>query len=349
MKILFIVLFILFSILPQFVFPNGTIQPKANMVEKEYVELVQVGELDAELQDEDFIFLPFSMTGDSEKNIFIFDRAQSTLFKLDSQLKIRKKYRRIGQGPGDFSYNRAVVFINIGLDGYLYANERSARKMMRFSKNLEFRREYKYKTLYDQQPTVDANGNIYFTTIQDNNIVITNQAQKKLYSIELEPKDLEILFYEKPKQAEPGDDRSWVFTPDSSLLVFLGSSSTLFTVGKNKKPGKINIWPRDALIDYKSKLEDTVNQGNRGSVQRYIPMFGWFMIDNDKPNIFYLQYGRNKTKGINALYQFTTKGELKKVLFLKMKKSFVKFFFKLGNKFYARSGEKLIVLEEDNK
>jgi hypothetical protein len=316
--------------------------PKHNMEEKKYIPLVKTGELKADLEDDEFIFLPLSITGDGKTGIFVFDKLQSKIFKLDNRLNIQSSYGRVGQGPGDMAGSRMAVMLGMGMDGKLYANDLVLRKVMKFTKNLKYLQEYKYKKPIGRKPVVDSEGNIFFPNIEKNQFTCRNQEGAVLLNFRISDEDLCTLFYKKERIEDPGRERECAVTAHSLLLLYLSDSSTIFILRNGKIIKKVHLWPRDALADYKSKLKRVLDI-NRGA---FVPMFFSLFTDSNDKNIFYLQYGKNKTKGINALYRFTTEGELKDVLFIKKQEMFVTFLLKQGNKFYARSGEKILIYEE---
>jgi hypothetical protein len=83
----------------------------------------------------------------------------------------------------------------------------------------------------------------------------------------------------------------------------------------------------------------------------YLPMFSNLLVDEDNDDVFFLQFGRNKTKGIHTLYQFNVNGELMKVLYVKHEKNspFIRFKLKKNNRFYAIERDKLIMYKEEKK
>ena len=322
--------------------------PKPNIVEKEYKELVKIQELTAELQDDDFIFKPFSITGDGNGHIYIYDDVQAKVFKLDHQLKILGSFGQTGSGPGDFFGNRMGVYLSFGLDGYLYARDMMAWKVMKFSRDFKFIRQYRYHRYGNFMQggfSVDLDGNIYLYKIKDNMLTFRNQDEKMLMQIPVCEEDVGSLFWMKPKEFSEVGCIRLVFAHNPILLVLFQDTSTLLVIKENKVVKRMNLWPRDALADYKSKLKRVVDRPMKG----FTSLFYNFFIDGDDKNVFYLQYGKNETKGINALYKFTLNGELLKVLFIRSEKAHVRFLLNQGNKFFAISGEKLLVYMEEKK
>ena len=48
----------------------------------------------------------------------------------------------------------------------------------------------------------------------------------------------------------------------------------------------------------------------------YKSLFFELFVDEDDDNMFYLQFGENKERGINALYKLSLNGELIKILYV---------------------------------
>jgi hypothetical protein len=232
----------------------------------------------------------------------------------------------------------------MGLDGNIYANEIFPRKVMSFTTDLEFINEYRYKWnwLVEGPLAVDAHWNAYFLEVKGNTVECWNQDKKNLFNFTISDEDLSTLFYKKSERASPGEDREIAVTLRSFLLIYFGNSSTLFLVKNNKVVKKMRLWPRDALLGYKPKLKKTFERNKHA----FVSLFGWLLIDNDDPDKFYISYGRNKTKGIQALYRFTINGELEKVLFVKDQKPIVWFVFKEDGKYYGIADEKILVYIE---
>lgn len=68
-------------------------------------------------------------------------------WKVKKLLILLESFGRKGHGPGEFSGTERTypVFINIGRDGKLYANDIRVRKVIVFNQIGEYVKEYKYK------------------------------------------------------------------------------------------------------------------------------------------------------------------------------------------------------------
>jgi hypothetical protein len=77
-------------------------------------------------------------------------------------------------------------------------------------------------------------------------------------------------------------------------------------------------------------------------------MFSNLFVDEGNDHVFFLQFGRDEKKGINALYQFNDSGQLMKVLFVKFNEKSPRARFKLkkDDRFYAIERDKIAVYKE---
>ena len=116
--------------------------PKPNMTEK-YVPLIKVTTVGTEVSRDVFIYKPLDLTLDKEGNLYVFDRGQHRIVKLDKELKFVSMIGRDGQGPGEFNKNPASpVFINVGPDNNLYCNDFVAQKIIVFDAKFTLKKVY---------------------------------------------------------------------------------------------------------------------------------------------------------------------------------------------------------------
>lgn len=327
--------------------------PKPNMIEKKYVELVKTEELTADIQDEEFIFKPLTMTLKG-KNLYVYDEVQAKIFKLNNQLTPIKSYGGVGQGPGELFGKRSLVFINFGLDGKLYLNDVNPKKMIILDENLDYIDEFRYNTNWrlDYSPVADAQGAVYFFKFDGNDNMIKgfDHHQNPLFSVPVEDEDLNTLYEKKNPLFGPGGDSIMAITAHSIVLIFFRDSSTLFILKNNKLVKKAKLWPKDALIDYKSKLDKILMPDKTGTRKiksvGFISFFSWIIMDNDDGNKFFLDYINNETKGIRVLYHFNMDAELLKVLYVKIQRPIIRFLAKGNNRYYGIEGEKIVIYKE---
>jgi hypothetical protein len=330
--------------------------PVPNMEEKQYVKLKLISTLDSDLGNGEFLFLPFSMTLDSEHNLFVYDLLQAKIFKFDKNLDVVKSFARQGEGPGEFAGTGLgySVYLSIGGDGNLYARDTRRHKIVVFDRNGRYIKDISYRALSENYPLVDDNGNVFLFRAKQQTLNVINQQMKRLFSIPLEKGVFDNLYFPHPffrrpfvkkiyhkdgKSADISYDILVSKTKESPVLIYIRSSSTMYVIDNQKILNRFPIRPRDALAAYKQELKELISQ--KKNMYRYL--FPYLFSDSDTSGIFYMAMGRNVLKGINALYQVNVKGELLKVFYLKLNESasFIRFCEKVNGTFIAISDDKI--------
>lgn len=357
---LILVLFLLVSHSPVFSSDFSAIKnPKPNIVEKEeqYVQLKKIKTIDADLGNGLYIFKPFSITGcNKSPDVFIYDILQAKIFKVDSELEVVKtSFGNKGTGPGEFGGTGRghPVYIQMGRDGKLYANCNRMRKIIIFGQNGKLIREFKHMSTTLEKPLVDSSGNLHMMNAKDKKINVYNEKKSPLFSLSNQEDNFNYLF------SKPGPlylrmtsryleiDLLTALTIKSKYLLYFPSSSTMIILENKKILRQMRLWPKDALKFYEMKLGEVKGK----SKDVYLPMFSNLFVDEDNDDVFFLQFGRNKTKGIHTLYQFNVNGELMKVLYVKFNEEspFIRFKLKKNNRFYAIERDKLTMYKEEKK
>lgn len=304
--------------------------PKPNMSEGRYIPLEEVGTVDEDLGNDNFIFSPFSFTSDRQKNVYVYDDLQKKIFQLDKDFKLLKSFGNKGFGPGEFSggSGRNPVRLNIGADGHLYANDFRARKVIVFSPDGRYMNEYHYERNSNKvkRPIVDREGNLYIYTLSENRVTgFINQEKSPL--VTMGPlQDIFSFLYARPAFLDNPQNRRYKYdlvstalempmadmTPASRVIFFFPNSSTLYVLDKGKVIHRSELWPKDALEYHKKNLPAVMKQSKDVVRNMFINLFA-----DDESETFYLQLGRNEDKGINALYKFDLKGKLLSVFYIK--------------------------------
>lgn len=327
--------------------------PKPNMVEKNYVALKKIKTIDADLGNGEYLFQPFSLAADKD-SIYVYDLLQAKIFKFDPDLRaVKKSFGRVGAGPGEYggTGKSYPVFIQVGRDGKLYANDTRMGKIITFDLEGKYLGEFKNIKTNMKTPVVDAAGNLYIVNVKDNAIDVLNEKQSLLFSVANQKDSFNYLFslpsssYLTTATKNFARDLIISLGPDSTFFTYFPSSSTMMM--KSKKISKIKIWPQEALECYKSSLKELLEKEK----DRYRFMFPRVLFDEDNDEVFLLHFGINKKRGINALYQVTGNGELLKVLYIKVEAStpFTRFELKRHQMFYAIEDDKLIIYKEEIK
>lgn len=336
--------------------------PKPNLVEKKYRKLTRVGEIPEDLGNGEYLFDAYSVAMDKAGSLFIYDILQAKIYKFDKNLKFIKSFGGKGRGPGEFSGTGVthMVFLSMGLDGRLYANDCRAFKVMTFSTDGKYIRDINYAVLKDgtmNHPVVGADGLLVYQIFKDDRLMVMNETGKCLFSIENKDKAKEYLFY-IPKIDPKFEKYSRLFKrpfgysdhelkmrfiSDSRLLLFFASSSRLYVLDNHKLFLKKNIRPKTALEEHEKRI------GNNEI--GFWPLFNKFFVDGDEPGVFYLQFGETMDKKKNCLYKMNVKGELLGVLYLDLEDEtepkYPKFLLKQGGLFFTKERETLAFYKEE--
>lgn len=326
--------------------------PKPNMMESRYVQLKKIKTIDADLGNGEYLFKPLSLTADRD-SVYVYDILQARIFQFDTGFEtVKRSFGGSGAGPGEFGGTGKTnpVFIQMGRDGKLYANVIMMRKVIVFDRSGKYLGEFKNTILDMHYPLVDHTGNLYILNVKDKRVNIFNEKKIPLYSLKNQRDSFNYLFstpgtfYLKMASKNLAGELFSALTVDSTFLIYFPSSSTLYSL-KDKKTTKMTIRPEEALSCHKDKLAELLKEEKNN----YKFMFSKLMVDEGNADVFFLQLGRNKKRGINALYQFNINGDLQKVLYviLKESESFTRFEVKARDMFYAIQGDGLIIYKED--
>jgi hypothetical protein len=327
--------------------------PKPTVTEKDMLTLEVYKTLNEELGDDQFLFSPGSLS--VRKFIFVYDRAQARIYKLDKELKLVTFFGRKGQGPAEFygTGKYAPVFLKIGQDNNLYAHDYRPRRILGFSPDGKPIASVNHKKSYLTNPIVDKNGSVLLAFLRNGKIVIESAKGKIIGEFTVPGEYLNYLFAPPPstqlKKPEIFIESAvkCSFTADSKLLLFLKKFSTLVIVTDNKVSGTLKLWPAGALKEYKKQLTALLSKKNPS----YAPMFARIIPDQDNKDVVYFQQGSSSYNGKkgDTLFAFNLKGELLKTYFIPFDSGRVIFFDKRDNIFYAvHGGEVVILLKEKN-
>ena len=333
--------------------------PKPNIVEKEkqYVQLKKIKIIDADLGNSLYIFKPSSIAGCSNTtDVFIYDILQAKIYKVDSELEVVKtSFGNKGVGPGEFGGTGKgyPVFIQMGRDGKLYANCSRMRKIIIFDQDGKFIREFKHMSTTMSNPLVDSSGNLHMMNVKDKIINVYNEKKSPLFTLSNQEDNFNYLFskpgpfYLRMASQYLESELLTALTIKSRYLLYFPSSSIMVILQNKKVLRQMRLWPQEALKFHKMRLGEVKEK----SKNAYLPLFSNLFVDEDNDDVFFLQFGRDKTKGINTLYQFNVNGELMKVLYVTFNEgsAFTRFKLKKNNRFYAIEGDKLAMYKEEKK
>lgn len=303
--------------------------PIPTCVEKEsdFVPLIKVGEIDADIDEEHFLVRPVRLCTDNRGYIYVFDTKLDKIFVFDEKFKFTKTFGQKGQGPGEFSRGIFVDNIRFSQDGFLYLSDRSNRKFIVFDTDGNYKRDI---TLPPSarlnggfQPLIDSNGNYYLLTGSACTIDVHNTndpGQPKRYSllgtgdcrksVLLKVRDEDYWFWCSTAAGVTFYD----ILPDGRLIVYLRHTSTIKIFKGEILHETFNIWPAGALEMYKKRIAEKFSQKSKKDNTLTVYMFSGFYMDKDTGAHFYLQgHGEGKKKSL--LYKFDLKGNLVSILY----------------------------------
>lgn len=329
--------------------------PAPTCVESNYQRLVKVKELQESEDAEDFLVKPWSLVVDDRGHVFVYDAAQSKIFQYDSDLKPVRTFGSRGQGPGEIG-GGGHVFADLFIKGReIYFPDTYNRKIICFNTDGELVREIpiRERVSYMNAIVVDQTGNFYLhadNTPDNRNIVDCHNGSGVFIKGFLDRSDLLAgLFFKAetrtnkqihiPQQYRP----SWYFpsnpsnimfsiTKKDQLLILSSTSGILWVFNKERIQRRVKLWPKKALLDYRTKLENATRDGG------FYSFFKGIFADQDDPDRFFLYYGYFEKKPKLYLYEFDLSGALKKVYYiLNPKRSFISIRYKSNGKFYGIS------------
>ena len=306
-----------------------------------------------DLGNNQYLFKPFSLAVDHDSNLYVYDSLQAKILKFNHELQFDRAIGREGHGPGEFGGTGKFfpVYISIGMDGALYAHDIRMKKILKFSKNGEYKDQFRYKKMAFWKPTIDRKGNAQFISVEKGKLNIFNQYNHHLFSIQVPEHYFDFLFslpgeeYLKDEQKfRPLEISSFIENPGEQILYNHRSSS--FSIIKN---GKIvetkNLWPHLALTNYKQ----LINKMHKKTKNSFRSMFFKFFPDQDSNNDYYLQYGNNEAQNKNLIYKYDRDGNLTKRLYINLEANdpLHRIEAKKNNLYYGINEEEIIIFKED--
>lgn len=324
----------------------------------EFVKLVKVKEIEAEIDAEHFMVRPWFLTANKEGEIFVFDRMVEKIFKFGNEqngFKFIKTFGNTGQGPAEYGRQYSVYGIYACDDGFIYVSDKANKKIIKFDAQGKHIRDFRIppETITDGGflPIINPDGEYYvltgtYCTLDAYNIHDRNLNKR----FSLLGKDVceESVILEVRKQ----DYMSWLFLtldnlkydilPDNSLIFYLRNTSTVYIYRQGKLVRKFNIWPKLILDNYRVKIaERAKNLPKNGLLILY--MFNDFFMDKDDANYFFLK-GLGRINNKSLLYKCDVKGNLVKVFYTPFP---VRIVAKRKNLFYGLYDDKIYILKEE--
>ncbi len=306
-----------------------------------------------DLGNNQYLFKPFSLAVDQDSNLYVYDSLQAKILKFNHELQFDRAIGREGHGPGEFGGTGKFfpVYISIGMDGALYANDVHAKKILKFKTDGTFVEQIRYKKMCFWKPTVDEEGNVQFISSKKKNLNISNQHNHPLFSIQM-PENYFDYLYSLPGEEYLKDEMRMRPFEISSFMesqgggVLFNHRSSKLSIIKNGKVKSVKpLWPDRAVTNYKSLLEKM----RKKEKNSFRAMFFKFVPDQDDNRYFYLQYGNNETNDKNLIYKYNRDGTLIKHLNINLETNdpFYRFEAKKNNLYYGIDEEEITIFKEE--
>jgi hypothetical protein len=310
--------------------------PQPTCMETELSSL-EITKVISTINEKVFLAQPVAITGDDNGNIYIYDNLHCKIFKFDKNSELVNSFGRLGHGPGTFRASGDMATIYCGKDKILYICDFIQKKIMSFTTDGKYLRDYKINPWRILQPVVDAKGNFYLPSASNGMIDVEDNNMNLKTTLLSENEYRNCLFIKPTFYFSRTEIFSNYFNTDigllsdSSILIYNRNTSTIYLLDKNfKLVRKANLWPKNALEDYGKRLQKFQKDEDFGNA--WIIFFHSLFIDEDKKNIFYLQ---TKTDMYGVLiYAFDLKGRLMKVLKID-DDPYVRIKWKKNNLFYG--------------
>lgn len=331
------------------------LNPKPNLIEKNYGELIVHRTICGDLGNDDvYLFSPFDLAGDADGHLWVFDNLQARVIHLDKNLQYISSFGRAGNGPDGFSRGSmgCFVHIHVGQDRHIYANDITKKVLKVFNPSGDYVNSVPYRLPDIPEPptsfrAVDKKGNFYFLIRKGNRIFVVNRARKPYFDIQGEKADFGFLYF-KPSQAfltyYQIPEKTDVFVLEERMYLYLKNSSVLYIrpLEKGTSCRRYLLHPKNALRIYQTRLEEIKKWPDS-----YQPFFIHFFPDLDSGKHFYLHLGREPDGSRNLLYKFSNDGNLDEVLFCRDPQgSFTRFRLKMNDTFYGIQDEKIMLYKE---
>lgn len=355
---LFCFLFFLLStaVLPRYYIPRKKIpdvhvykKPQPTCVEKNYVELKKVKEVEEDLDAPAFLVKPCSIVADGDGNVFVMDLMFRKIYKYDKDLNFVKSFGGKGRGPAEFGDGlgggTGMIQLYLSSDNLIYAGDRAGRKIICFDTDGNLVKEFRLnvKGFPFIFPKMDDKGNFYIHS-RNNHVIDVYKRSGELKNSLLPQKILASgLFYKLRRplnqlgvygETSP-DNCGFECLSDGRIIVLAKFSGIIYFLEDGKLTQK-KFWPKHLLETYKKEFKEA--RGDEDSkYEGLISFYERLILDKDNEAFFYLPYGGVGKEIRSFIYQFDFNGGLKNVYFLvePVKGYFTRFYYKRNGLFYC--------------
>lgn len=322
--------------------------PQPTMVEKTFRKLEVVKTFDGDMGDKGEIFQPFSMVLDKNGDMFIYDTIQAKIFVLDKDFSFIRSFGRKGRGPGEFLGKPFPVYLNIGLDGRLYANDVSGMRVAVYDKNGKSVTDFKPSHSNMVPMPADKEGRCISLLFEKGNRIVGHSLDgKKLFTITGSKDDFGHLFFTPRLRYSLPCQYQVQLTGNGKTLIYLHSSATLLVLEKNKLVKRIHVWPKELLKDYEMRLAKIMAR-KLGKMIAYLLPFMEMVIDPmDHDHVYFFRVDETKSKkGMGVVYKINLDGRLVKALFIDPAENYTQIKAVRNGLYYGMDQERIVVYKE---
>lgn len=356
-----LVLIFLFVLMASFGWASGfkvIENPQPTHVEKHFVNLVKVREIPPDINDDTFMAKPLSLAVASDGSFFVYDYLVRKIFKFTKDGDLVKVFGDVGRGPGEFGKKPDQNWLYAGNDDFVYLSSNVNRKIIKYDLNGKFIDEFVFRSQEYASggfiPVASSNGEFYILNWREHTIDILSKQKHHLvksysflegvdrdWSVLLDVSEQDMFLWRSGSMTSLLYD----FGKDDRLLVYLAKTSTLYEYDGKKLAKKYNIWPKQALQNYRLKIDERKKR-SKGDSPLIVQMFIKFFIDKDDPNHYYLTGNKIVGKKEFRTYRFSIGGDLDKVL---ISTSPVLFHAKKNGYFYGFYKGSVVIYEEETQ
>ncbi len=303
-------------------------KPNPTHVEKDsmYIPLEKVAGIDEEIDDENFFARPMDLVTDDRGGFFVFDHILEKIFSFGKDLKLRKVFLNLGNGPFEIMKKEPVIQrLYFSHDGHLYVISSFNKKIMSFTREATPIKEIRLPQYHVPQftPVVDKAGNIYTYSPRNDGIDVLDKNLKIKYTLLNNGEMDKYLIKAPPDNPYPPKGYALNFVtlmydvlPDGRLLVYVARSSILYIFKEGKLQKQYKIWPERTIPNLLLRIEKFKKRFKNEYIE--VNLFNSFFVDKDNESFFYLTTSA-KTDEQKLIYRFTLDGRLDNIYYFPFK------------------------------
>ncbi len=332
--------------------------PKPTHIEKNFVKLKKVKEISPDINDKYFMAKPISLAVARDGSFFVFDYLVRKIFKFTKDGQFVKTFGKTGRGPGEFGNKPDQNWLYCGSDGFICISSKMNRKIIRYDTNGEFIDEIAIPdveySMGSFKPVSLSNDLYFLLECREHRIDVFKRMGNQLkrtysllngidrdWSILLDVKDQDLLSWRTGQMI----DVQYDFSNEDLLVVYLAKTSTVCIYQKEKLLKKYNLWPSEALDNYRIRINRRKDRLKENDIF-IVYMFHTFFIDKDDPSFFFIKGPKFSEEMGHRTYRFSIEGDLDKIL---VTDSPVAFYAKKNGFYYGIYKGSVLMYSEENE